>query len=135
MLAAIEILSKLNLFAYEYNKFTGTIPTQLGLLYNPFVISLSGNLLEGTIPTELGNIYSLIYLYLDKNQLTGSIPTELGQLSILEHLVIDNNIFLSGIVPLSISNIPSLREFVVLYCTVVGSWVGHVSCVLHYMFS
>ena len=47
--------------------------------------------LSGSIPPELGNLYNLERLRINSNQLTGSIPPELGNLSNLQDLDLYRN--------------------------------------------
>ena len=120
------------------NKFTGSIPSQLGLLiYLDELLDLSGNKLVGTIPTELGRLRKLsechlgVYFSLDtikgansvvmeigqlfdlgRNQLNGTIPSELGFLTNLELLfsLAHNN--LSGSIPTTLGGLTVLCKFV-----------------------
>ena len=53
-----------SLFAYE-NSFTGTIPTEFGLLTNLAVFTCNSNSLSGTVPFELCDLPSLNELYIN----------------------------------------------------------------------
>jgi hypothetical protein len=56
----------------------GNLPTELGLLTNLKVLSMSNSPgLTGPIPTQLGKIKGLLQLVLEANALTGSIPDEI----------------------------------------------------------
>eukprot|EP00586_Coscinodiscus_wailesii_P001594 CAMPEP_0172484624 /NCGR_PEP_ID=MMETSP1066-20121228/12162_1 /TAXON_ID=671091 /ORGANISM="Coscinodiscus wailesii, Strain CCMP2513" /LENGTH=424 /DNA_ID=CAMNT_0013249271 /DNA_START=105 /DNA_END=1379 /DNA_ORIENTATION=- len=54
------------------NEFTGTIPTELGLLNYLESFALSYNSLKGGIPSEIGNLKNLSLLHLQGNMLTGN---------------------------------------------------------------
>jgi hypothetical protein len=64
----------------EEDKFTGSIPTEIGSLTNLRKVSLSKNSLTGTIPTELGYLSGLEDINLGQNPLEGSVPQEVCQL-------------------------------------------------------
>ena len=69
---------------YGTASYTGTIPTELGLLTKATGFSLEFNALSLNVPTELGRLSQLKDGFsLLGNSLSSSIPTELGQLSLL----------------------------------------------------
>lgn len=84
------------------NSFTGTIPTELGLLTNNFgmpgVFTLDDNKLTGTLPSELGNLDHITHFTLYGNSLVSTIPSELGKLTAVSELMLHNNNF-SGVIP------------------------------------
>jgi hypothetical protein len=47
------------LFAVQENKFSGTIPTELGLLKQLKELRLDQNVFSGTIPPQLGTLENL----------------------------------------------------------------------------
>ena len=54
---------------------------------NETVVEISlYNELEGTLPSELGKLWNLRHLYLGRNHLHGTIPTELGSIEKLASL-------------------------------------------------
>ena len=73
------------------NELSGTIPPELGKLFDLVQLSLWNNELSGTIPPALGNLANLEKLFLNSNQLSGSIPPELSKLTNLEQLYIREN--------------------------------------------
>ena len=75
-------LTKLNLGG---NRFTGSIPAELGNLTNLTELNLASNRLTGSIPSELGNLTNLTSLNLDYNSLSGSIPTSLNSFGISDN--------------------------------------------------
>ena len=89
------------------SNLSGSIPPELGNLSSLTHLHLFNNNLSGTIPAELGNLGALTELALRDNQLTGSIPPELGQLSKLAVLKLQNN-SLSGAIPPELGNLSSL---------------------------
>ena len=60
----------------SYKSFTGTIPTEYGLLTGLTSMALNRNSLNGTLPTQIGNLVAMRSSFrLDTNQLSGSLPT------------------------------------------------------------
>ena len=79
--------------------FTGTIPTEFGLLTRLTSMGLNSNSLNGTLPTQIGNMVAMSsYFYLKSNSLSGSIPTEIGAAAFYQRIYLDTN-QLSGSVP------------------------------------
>ena len=56
---------------------TGSIPSDLGTLFELTTLDLSSNSLTGDIPRELGLLYNLVELRLSGSSLTGCIPVAL----------------------------------------------------------
>lgn len=75
----------------EYNKLSGRIPTELGLLTNLIFLDLEFNALNGTIPTELCQLTNLQYLSLRGNLLTGPLPSCMGLWTDLDTLYLELN--------------------------------------------
>ena len=66
---------------YGYRGYTGTIPTEFGLLTKVTTMTLMQNDLTGAIPTQLGQLVQVSYGFvLWSNSLSSAIPTQLGQL-------------------------------------------------------
>jgi len=63
------------------NRFSGTIPTQLGQLASLIVVDLNNNDLRGLLPTQLGLIPNLRRRILSFNQLSGPWSIEVGNIS------------------------------------------------------
>lgn len=61
------------------NNLRGTLPSQIGLLYNLTNLILKDNYLSGSIPTEIALIDELSYLGLSNNALSGTLPSQLGE--------------------------------------------------------
>jgi hypothetical protein len=65
-------------FAYK-NKFSGTLPSELGNLTMMESFFVSSNKLHGTVPSELGNMRYAVQFSLHNNTFAGPVPSELGQ--------------------------------------------------------
>ena len=104
----IGLLTNLEALNLPLNSFTGTLPTELGLLSNTLSGGvLNSNSFEGTLPTELGQLAELDVLFLDFNQFYGALPTEVGQLSNLIWLVAMDNA-LTGPLPTELGKLSLL---------------------------
>jgi len=100
------------------NLFTGSLPTELGLLgigHSGMEDSTLGVFLEynygltGTIPSEIGLLEELAFLRLHRTGLQGFIPTEVGLLTNLQEFwVYKSN--LSGTIPTEIALLTSMRQ-------------------------
>ena len=60
--------------------FTGTIPTEMGYLWNMTRLQMKNNQFTGEIPGTFGRLAELEQLTLDGNKLTGTIPLEVCDL-------------------------------------------------------
>lgn len=87
----------------------GTLPTSIGSLINLTTLQIEGTQIAGTIPTTIGNLINLTYLKLNSNKLTGSIPVEIGNLTNLTTGLYLNNNLLTGSIPSSIGNLTLLK--------------------------
>ncbi|CAB9522417.1 leucine rich repeat [Seminavis robusta] len=89
--------------------FTGTIPSEIGLLsLLTSLIFFSNELLQGIIPSELFNLTTLERFNLIESDISGSLATSLGQWKRLTDLRIDDA-RLSGTIPSSISELENLQ--------------------------
>ena len=102
-------LSRLERLLLYDNNLQGPIPPEFGNLSRLERLYLHENHLEGPIPPELGNLSSLERLLLYGNNLMGPIPPELGKLTILQQLLLDDN-ELSGFVSAELAALTRLRE-------------------------
>ena len=75
------------------------------MLENLTELVLDHNRLDGQIPIELGRLAKLKQLGLAGNRLSGTAPSELGKLSSLTHLHLFSNPGLSGILPVTYTNL------------------------------
>lgn len=107
-------LGRLTLLHYlqlNDNRLTGSIPPELGRLPRLEQLLLNDNRLSGAIPSGLGNLAELRELDLARNDLEGAIPPELGTLRNLRRLRLSNNAALEGMLPVSLSNLAMLEQF------------------------
>ncbi|CAK9146334.1 unnamed protein product [Ilex paraguariensis] len=82
----------------------GTIPHEIGNLYNLEELELIFNSLSGHIPEAIFNITTIQAIYLQNNHLSGTLPSNMGLwMPNLETIVLGQN-YLNGILPDSISN-------------------------------
>ena len=69
----------------DQNLFTGTVPTEIGLLTKLSGLAFSGNYdLSGTIPEEIGSLvsdYNLSVVFIENTGVSGVIPEELCTLN------------------------------------------------------
>ena len=101
-------LEKSQYSRFVYNAFTGTLPTEIGLLTRLYGPILKNNTFNGTLPTEIGLLTSLDFLGLSSNTFSGTLPTEIGLLTRLYGLILKNNRF-TGTLPTEIGLLTSLR--------------------------
>ena len=73
--------------------------------------------LTGSIPAEIGTLFELTHLDLSDNSLTGDIPRELGWLHNLEEIRLSGN-SLTGCIPLALKDVATndLSSLNLLYC-------------------
>ncbi|XP_038884530.1 probable LRR receptor-like serine/threonine-protein kinase At3g47570 [Benincasa hispida] len=90
------------------NNFGGALPEYISNFSTKLrIMGFGRNQIHGTIPTEIGNLFQLGALGLETNQLTGSIPSSLGKLNKLYDLFLNGN-KLSGEIPQSLGNLSAL---------------------------
>lgn len=106
----IGLLSNLKFLDVSENlNLNSTLPTQIGLMTNLQDIAAYGNdLLHGTIPTEFGALSRLTKLRLYATKLSGTVPVELAQMSSLVEMDITQT-RLQGTIPDEICDIETLR--------------------------
>ena len=80
-------------------------------------LDLSSESLDGTIPAEIGTLFELTVLDLSSNSLTGDIPAELGWLFNLEEIGLSGN-QLTGCIPVALEEVATndLSSLNLLYC-------------------
>ena len=93
-----EFMGRLNDAPINGNKFTGTLPNDIGsmLVANQKYFNVNYNELSGTLPNSFARVTSLLWLEVDFNRLTGTIP---GNLSVSMLSLRGNNF--TGEVPAS----------------------------------
>lgn len=85
------------------NKFSGSIPDEIGELRSLQSLNLFGNNLAGNIPLLLGASASLTHVNLAFNILSGFIPDSLANSSSLSEIILTGN-NLSGVIPANLFN-------------------------------
>ncbi|CAB9528801.1 leucine rich repeat [Seminavis robusta] len=70
-------LARLEYLNMNGNHFSGTVPTEVGLLSSLVKLELQNTSLSGTIPTELVALENMTSLAIKNTSLSGSIPEEL----------------------------------------------------------
>ncbi|KAL5719936.1 non-specific serine/threonine protein kinase [Ranunculus cassubicifolius] len=95
-------------FDISYNKFSGTIPKEIGQSPRLLSFDLSHNLLNGSIPLEVGNLKNLVIFAVSQNNLSGEFPNTIVSCSSLQFLYLDENSF-SGPLPSSMDSLVDLR--------------------------
>ena len=100
--------------AWEEEKLTGPIPSELGQLMALERLTLAGNPLTGVIPAEIGQLANLTFLRLGDTALSGQLPPELGQLTQLQELDLGatgkGRGRLTGPLPAELGQLSSLRR-------------------------
>ena len=82
LLTALTYL-KIHQFSNGRSPLKGTLPTQLGLLTNMNILSITLTSIDGTIPSQLGRLAALESAFFGANRLEGQIPSQIGQLTSL----------------------------------------------------
>ncbi|XP_058075368.1 probable LRR receptor-like serine/threonine-protein kinase IRK isoform X2 [Magnolia sinica] len=90
------------------NKFSGTIPSGIGVLRSLHILKMSRNSLMGVIPASIGALKDIDVLDLSENRLTGEIPSQIGDCSSLTSLILSHN-YLTGPIPAKIANLSNLQ--------------------------
>jgi Leucine-rich repeat (LRR) protein len=92
----------------DYEKMSGTIPTEFGLLTTLKEINMAGNSIQGSIPTEICRLKYLEIFALDQNFIEGALPECFANLIRLEGLGLGDNL-MTGKLPLgSFDNLKDL---------------------------
>mmetsp|Transcript_28001 Transcript_28001/g.58655 ORF Transcript_28001/g.58655 Transcript_28001/m.58655 type:complete len:246 (+) Transcript_28001:3-740(+) len=91
-------MSSMTRIAMSANKFTSTLPDEIGSMSNLEKANFSSNLLIGTIPSTYGDLQEVRELDLSYNSIIGKIPTELGRLQQVKTIYLEYN-KLTGSVP------------------------------------
>jgi hypothetical protein len=105
-LSRAPIQVKISQYFLATPNFSGTIPTQLGLLSNLTSLYIAQAAVTGTLPTEIGRLTKLNILSIVGTKVTGTIPTEYSRLTNLTFLALQQN-KLDGTIP-DFSPLPGL---------------------------
>ncbi|KAG5011566.1 hypothetical protein JHK86_023827 [Glycine max] len=95
---------------FESNRFTGSIPSTLGLVKTLEVVRFDDNVLSGPVPLNINNLTSVRELFLSNNRLSGSPPNLTGMNS-LSYLMMENT-KLQGRIPVSLFSLQQLQTVV-----------------------
>ncbi|XP_058213903.1 putative receptor-like protein kinase At3g47110 isoform X2 [Rhododendron vialii] len=102
--------SKLQVMNLSSNKLSGPIPKEIiGLSSLSISLVLSNNSFTGSLPFEVGNLFNVMELDLSNNKLSGEIPSSLSRCISLERLNLGCN-FLQGTIPESLKALRGLGE-------------------------
>ncbi|CAH8258712.1 unnamed protein product [Arabidopsis lyrata] len=104
---------------FDGNRFTGSIPSTLGLIQTLEVLRLDRNTLTGKVPENLSNLTNIIELNLAHNKLVGSLP-DLSDMKSMNYVDLSNNSFDPSESPLWFSTLPSLTTLVMEYGALRG---------------
>ena len=83
-------LSNLKYLYLFKNRFTGTLPPEMGALQKLQALAAGDCMLEGTLPPQYANMSSLWYLGTYNNALSGTLPPEYGRMQNLAMLCVPN---------------------------------------------
>lgn len=116
-------LTNILIIHMEANRFSGTLPSELGLLSNMFFFQIGDNNFTSTIPTQVGQLPNLWGLWMSRNELTGTIPTEVGSALMTDLTYLDlsrqsvglNGTGLTGTIPTELSRHSLLRNMYLNY--------------------
>ncbi|XP_051208460.1 uncharacterized protein [Lolium perenne] len=103
----VGMASGLELLSFATNNLSGAIPAIIGSLTNLVLLDLAENEFSGTIPRTLGNLTRLKILRLYNNKLTGRLPDEFGNMTALHKLSVSTNM-LEGELPAGLFRLPDL---------------------------
>ncbi|XP_071733630.1 leucine-rich repeat receptor protein kinase HPCA1-like [Rutidosis leptorrhynchoides] len=104
---------------FENNKFTGAIPSTLGLVVSLEIVRLDRNHLTEQVPSNINRLTNLTDLSLSNNRLTGPIP-DLTGLNLLNSVDLSNNSFDQSSVPSWFSSLQSLMTLKMQDTKLVG---------------
>ncbi|CAK9163738.1 unnamed protein product [Ilex paraguariensis] len=104
----------------KFNKLTGPIPADIGMLSNLQFLDLSTNSLNGTVPISLGNLTKVVEIDVSRNGLTGKLwsglfpdgtsPAKTGLIS-LQRLLAQTTM-LGGRIPSEVGNMKNLEALI-----------------------
>uniref|UniRef100_A0A0E0BKE7 Receptor kinase-like protein Xa21 n=1 Tax=Oryza glumipatula TaxID=40148 RepID=A0A0E0BKE7_9ORYZ len=104
-----SLSTSLKYLSLSYNNISGSIPKDIGNLFNLQVLDLAWNSFTGTLPSSVGRLKNLHYFNVYNNDLGGPIPSTIGNLTGLITLYLMSNTF-SGRLTNSLANLTKLTE-------------------------
>eukprot|EP00298_Acanthocystis_sp_HF-20_P013587 c20422_g1_i2.p1 GENE.c20422_g1_i2~~c20422_g1_i2.p1 ORF type:complete len:899 (+),score=272.49 c20422_g1_i2:41-2737(+) len=120
MLELAVNMTQLNAISPASPYFTGTIPSEFGLLTTMTLLRMDINSFSGTIPSEISSLSLLKQAYFGDNNLSGCIPSQLGLLSNIDYLQFNNNKF-ECTIPKEISELSILIGFEIESNSIFGT--------------
>ena len=93
----------------QANNLEGTIPSELSLMTDLFMLDLGENKLSGVIPSNIGNLANLRSIFLNDNQLSSEIPESFWDMLFLIKIVLGNN-NLTGQISAKIAQLNLLQD-------------------------
>ncbi|XP_077215209.1 LRR receptor-like serine/threonine-protein kinase EFR [Tasmannia lanceolata] len=105
----VNLSTELHDLVLDRNQIFGSIPSQIGNLFNLQLLSIYETMVTGIIPTSIGKLQSMQQLDLSVNSLSGQIPSSIGNLSGLLYLFLQEN-HLEGTIPVNLRNCHSLLQ-------------------------
>lgn len=105
---------------FDGNKFSGPIPSTIGLVQTLEALRLDRNALTGTVPSSISNLTNVNELNLAFNKLTGPLPDLTGMNS-LNYVDLSNNSFDPSVAPRWLSALPLLTTLVIEYGPLQGT--------------
>ncbi|CAN6468452.1 unnamed protein product [Victoria cruziana] len=104
---------------FDGNKFTGPIPSTIGLIRTLEVLRLDRNSFSGTVPPNFNNLTRINELNLAANQLTGPLPNLTG-MEVLNYVDLSNNSFDASAAPSWFTTIQSLTTLALEFGSLEG---------------
>ena len=89
--------SSLHILELYSNRFTGHVPSEIGMLKDLHTLQLYENQFTGPLPSEIGMLNNLLILNLSNNKFSGPVPSEISMLSNLTNMDLSSN-NLSGVI-------------------------------------
>ncbi|XP_023917372.2 receptor kinase-like protein Xa21 isoform X1 [Quercus suber] len=119
------------LLVMDGNKFTGTIPSDIGNLQKLQRLFLNNNKLSGRLPITLGNLSLVSDMHFENNRLHGTIPSSIGKCKNLNLLDLSQN-NLNGPIPKQLFAISTLSISLKLARNfLIGSLPSEVGNLVH----
>jgi receptor kinase-like protein len=114
-----SLSASLKYLSLSENAISGSIPKDIGNLFNLQVLDLADNSFTGNLPSSLARLKILQKFYASDNSITGPVPWEIGNLTDLVSLYLRSNAF-SGRLPSTLANLTMLSELYLANNNFVG---------------
>jgi hypothetical protein len=123
----LQGLPSLAVLRLSRNRINGSFPSSWVGAPNLTYLDLSSNALSGPPPVRIAGV-GLRFLDLSLNVLAGVFPSAFGPgLEALEELRMAGNVGITGVLPASVTGLPSLRHLNLRSCGLVGFLGGVLS--------